>query len=326
LTNTSSGTQAWTRNIGNVLIKEVRYEIGTQTMDKHYTNWLHIWGELTTPPGLRDTYNVMIGNTKSLTTLAATVDSAKLYIPLQFDFCRNPGLALPMIALQYHDVKLFVTFRDFSECYVVDSGAVTTADITNAKLFCDYIYLDSDERKKFAQKPQETLIEQLQFTGRETFSSTNVRQKLNFNHPVKAIYVLAQLESNVASGANRWTDFTNSGTGAADTYYDGDSPITNLLLQVNGHDRFTTRDAAYFNLVQPYYHFTNGPSTGVHVYSFALKPEEHQPSGSLNFSRVDNVILALTMASSAATSIYTFASNYNIRRVMSGMAGLSYSS
>lgn len=321
-----TGTQAWARYIGHVLLQEVRYELGSQTIDRHYTQWLQIWHELTTPAGHRNTYRNMVGDTTVLTTEAENIPQTKVYIPLQFDFCRNPGLAIPYLALPYHDLKIYIKFRPFNECYVSSSGTVNAAEIVNATLYIDYIYLSNTERKKLVANASETLIEQVQFTGKETFSSVNIRQKLNFNHPCKAVYVLAQLDANVQGGANRWVDFTDSGSGDASTHFKGRSPIVDMLLQTNGTDRFQTRDANYFNMVQPYYHFSNGPATGIHVYSFALRPEEYQPTGTFNFSKVDNVSLNMTLSSSASTTIYTFVMNYNIRKVISGMAGIAFAS
>jgi hypothetical protein len=212
-----------------------------------------------------------------------------------------------------HEVKIDIQFRPFSQCINVVSGTVTPVSLQNASLWVDYIYLDTDERRQFAQIAHEYLIEQLQHTGAESFSQTNVQQRLNFNHPCKLLVTCPQLVSNQA--ANRWTDFTD-GT----TPYAGNDFLGNLKLQLNGNDRFATRPASYFNLVQPYQHLPRGPAVGIYIYSFALKPTEHQPSGSVNMSRIDNATLQLTMASSAQFNLYTYMTNYNILRVMSGMA------
>jgi hypothetical protein len=320
---TGSGTQAWVHNIGNMLIKEVQVEVGGQLIDRHYGQWLHIWSELTTPKGLEDTYNVMIGNTTTLTTEASSIPSTNLTIPLQFWFNRNAGLALPLIALQYHEVKINLELRPFSDLYVSSSGTVVVPTLPNASLYVDYIYLDTDERRQFAQIAHEYLIEQLQFTGQESFATTNVRQKLNYNHPVKALYWVAQLDANVDSGVNRLSDFTDNGAGS--NPFNGNDPVSDAKLQLNGHDRFSVRNASYFNLVQPFQHHSRGPSTGIYVYSFANRPEEHQPSGSVNMSRIDNATLQLTMTSSASFKLYTYGINYNIFRIMSGMGGVAYS-
>ena len=150
----STGTVNWTRNIGHVLIDYVNIEIGGQEIDRHYGDWLNIWNELTQVAEKEDGYNVMIGSTVSLTTPAVAIPATTLYIPFQFWFCRNPGLALPLIALQYHEVKFNISFRQASECYITSTGAAPTSgtpSIANASLYIDYVYLDTDERRQFAQ-------------------------------------------------------------------------------------------------------------------------------------------------------------------------------
>ena len=323
---TGTGTQAWTHNIGTTMIDEVYIDIGGQKIDTQYGTWLYIWNELTQTEGQADNYNVMIGNTPELTTEASSIAAQTLHVPLQFWFNRNIGLALPIIALQYHEIKLYVTFRPFSECYVSASGTVTVPQLGNVYLWVEYIFLDSDERKHFAQVAHEYLIEQVQFTGSESYSQTNVNQRLNFNHPCKALYFAAQLQSNVQgvsaahSDANRWTDFTD-GT----TPYEGANVLSQACLLINGGQRFAPRVGKYFNEVQPFQHFTRGPAVGIYVYSFAVKPAEHQPSGSINMSRIDTATLQLTFASNAPVNTYVFATNTNVGRIMNGMFGLAYS-
>ena len=229
---------------------------------------------------------------------ANSIAAKTLYVPLQFWFCRNPGLALPLIALQYHEVKVNLQLETFANL-VSSSMHETTGELGSTSLWVDYVYLDTDERRRFAQVSHEYLIEQLQFTGDES-KFANVR--LNFNHPVKELV---------------WV-----GTTATRGTYSGN--LSNAKLQLNGHDRFAQRDGSYFNLVQPYQHHSNIPSGNVYVYSFALKPEEHQPSGTCNFSRIDNATLNMTWSSNP-TVLKVFATNYNVLRVMSGMGGLAYS-
>jgi len=319
-----AGTNAaWTRYIGHVLLLNVECEIGGQRIDKHYGDWYNIWNELTQTAEHEDGYNVMVGNTTALTTPAAAISAATLYIPLQFWFNRNPGLSLPLIALQYHEVKLDFEFRAFVDC-VVGTITGTPLSMVNASVWVDYVYLDTDERRRFAQVSHEYLIEQLQFTGDESISNTSNKIKLNFNHPVKELIWVIQLDANITvSNGNRYADYTNAGaTGPND--YNGADDLVDAKLQLNGHDRFETRKAAYFNLVQPYQHHTRIPATGIYVYSFALRPEEHQPSGSANMSRIDNATLQLT-TSAGPSKVRIYAINYNVLRIMSGMGGLAYS-
>ena len=302
----ASGNVEWVDHVGHHLIDHVTIEIGGQTIDQHYGKWLHIWNELTQTAEKEAGYNSMIGNDSERTTAGSTIDAATLYVPLQFWFCRNPGLALPLIALQYHEVKFNIQFATLD---YVSSGSISGSPALDASLYVDYIYLDTDERRQFAQVQHEYLIEQLQFTGAESVTGGSVKSKLAFNHPCKEIVWVAHKTANAPS------DFSLSD---ADTLIDA-------KLQLNGQDRFSTRPGSYFNLVQPYQHHTRIPSVGIYVYSFALNPEQHQPSGTVNMSRIDNATLQLTLGSLTAANLYVYAVNYNVLRVMAGMGGLAYS-
>jgi len=318
----SSGTTvAWTRNVGHALIDYVNVEIGGVEIDRHYGDWFNIWNELTQTAEREDGYNVMIGNTSTLTTGATSIPETVLYIPLQFWFCRNPGLSLPLVALQYHEVKINVSFARFSELYIGSPSSTPTLGATS--LYIDYIFLETSERTIFARSQHEYLIEQLQFGGGESVSALNYKAKLNMNHPCKEIVWVVQPDANVNSGANRWSDYTNSGTDT-NNFYIKDDTIVNAKLQLNNQDRFSTRSAAYFNIVQPYQHHTRCPATGIYVYSFALNPEKYQPSGTVNMSRIDNATLQLTLASADAAQIRVYAVNYNVLQIMSGLGGLSF--
>lgn len=285
--------------------------------------------------------------------------------------------------------KINLELRDARDCFwagsTTDTGvnwttnlsAVTVGSLASCSLFVDYIYLDTDERRRFAQVSHEYLIEQLQFTGDESTSNTNNKVKLNFNHPCKELIWVVQRDENVTdqSGSvtaathalgKQWFNFTDKpdftyntagvwtgsnaalvGPGDRDagsmpgvaaggannvfvpvSFEDGKNPVSLAKLQLNGHDRFSERDGRYFNLVQPYQHHENVPKNGINVYSFALKPEEHQPSGTCNMSRIDNATLQLTLTPASVTGgstckIRVYAVNYNVLRIMSGMGGLS---
>jgi len=145
-------------------------------------------------------------------------------------------------------VKFNLSFRPASECYIKTHSISGSPAISNASLYVDYIYLDTDERRQFAQVQHEYLVEQLQFTGAESFSNSSVKSKLALNHPCKELIWVIQRDDNVSSGANRWSDYTNSGTSGDD--YDGGDTLVDAKLQLNGHDRFSTRKAGYFNLVK----------------------------------------------------------------------------
>jgi hypothetical protein len=298
----------WNNNVGHNFIEEVELEIGGQRIDRHYGEWLDIWSELSTPEAKKGMFDEEMIR-RNLTT--ATGGKTTLYIPLQFFFNRNHGLALPLIALQYHEVKINFTFAKLSDLCHGGSGDMTD-DSLETSLYIDYVYLDTDERKRFAQSQHELLIEQLQFTGDETPSTTG-SYRLNFNHPVKElVWVVTQPK-------------------AGDKFHYGDSSEESVLtanLQLNGHDRFDERKGSYFRLVQPYQHHTRIPEKNIYVYSFAMKPEEHQPSGTCNFSRIDNATLKLKMDQTIVEKkgkVKIFATSVNVLRILSGMGGLAYS-
>ena len=297
----------WLNHLGHVLIKYAEVEIGGQRIDKHYGDWMHIWNELSQEAGKKDGYDEMTG-----ADMAAASAETDLYIPLEFWFCRNPGLALPLIALQYHEVKINIEFRALSEL-----TNATGLSLSAASLYVDYIYLDTDERRRFAQVSHEYLIEQVQFTGDESVSSLSNKIKLNFNHPCKElVWVVQRDDAVLVTDTFDYTDSSNN------------NPVLIAKLQLNGHDRFSERMGRYFNLVQPYQHHTNVPKAGINVYSFGLKPEEHQPSGTCNMSRIDNATLQLTLTAdtvSGDAKVRVYATNYNVLRIMSGMGGLAYS-
>ena len=489
----------WLDFPGEQLIAQVEVEIGGQRIDRQYGDWMHIWNQLTMTAEQQRGYFKMIGNTTQLTFITdpsfADVDGpcdstaprqvcaprnalpeTTLYVPLQFWFCCNPGLALPLIALQYHEVKINLDLRPIDEClWAVTSlscnnkdnvkagpytnppanqyqvGAPVTATIAYnqslvaASLYVDYVFLDTDERRRFAQNPHEYLITQLQFTGDESVGSSSNKIKLNFNHPVKELIWVVQPDQNVdycssllcdatlfkvlgaqpfnytdaidalpnaihafggpeaTAGAGAYIDArglfqdagaldasipdgftgywhggvynnayneTNFGGQAVklnpaldntaalaslgltaadfggrghiegssvsdagtfvlsetslDMHCWGQNPVVVAKLQLNGQDRFSEREGSYFSWVQPYQTHTRCPDEGINVYSFALRPEEHQPSGTCNFSRIDNATLQLVLSNATVEGTRTakvrvYATNYNVLRIMSGI-------
>jgi len=471
----------WLDFPGEQMISQVEVEIGGQRIDRQYGDWMHIWNQLTLTSEQQRGYYKMVGNTTQLTFITDpsfndvdgpceanaprqvcaprnALPETTLYVPFQFWYCRNPGLALPLIALQYHEVKINLDIRPIDECLfavgtlncgtaaapTTSSGKVTTAynqSLVAASLYVDYVFLDTDERRRMAQNPHEYLIEQLQFTGDESVGSSSNKIKLNFNHPVKELIWVVQPDENVDycaslecgqtlfsvlgaqpfnytdaidalpnaihsfggpdsvagtsqsfitadglfhdagavdvtaqqwwgtgsaaqiagvnNGAGSTGDYngpnlgfgstTNQPSGGAiensgvsdagtfvlaetslDMHCWGENPVVTGKLQLNGQDRFSEREGTYFDLVQPYQHHTRNPDTGINVYSFALRPEEHQPSGSCNFSRIDNATLQLVLSNATVEGTKTakvrvYATNYNVLRVMSGMGGLAYS-
>jgi hypothetical protein len=310
----STDGSATAENPGHTIIDNVELEIGGQRIDKHYGHWMEVWAQLTQPNS-----GALIG-AQAAPTISGTkfqnmacaggvaktnsISNSIAYVPLQFWFNRNPGLALPLIALQYHEVKVILTLGA--------TAAAADLVVNSNKLFVDYIYLDTDERRRFAQQSHEYLIEQVQHQNEGTGGDID----LNFNHPVKEL---------IWAGA--YTSTTGSFAGFTLTH--------TANLKLNGHDRFSARPLDYFTKTQVWQHHTGTPVAlttlaagpgkqscdNIAVYSFALKPEEHQPSGTCNFSRIDNA--QLVQSSPVACEVY--AVNYNVLRIMSGMGGLAYS-
>ena len=484
----------WLDFPGEQLIAQVEVEIGGQRIDRQYGDWMHIWNQLTMTSEQTRGYFKMIGNTTQLTFITdpsfADVDGpcdsqaprqvcaprnalpeTTLYVPLQFWFCTNPGLALPLIALQYHEVKINLDIRPIDECLwavttlscntnptggnstqyasgkAVPASIAYNQSLVAASLYVDYVFLDTDERRRMAQNPHEYLITQLQFTGDESVGSSSNKIKLNFNHPVKELIWVVQPDQNVdycsslvcdallfkVLGAQpfNYTDaidalpnavhafagpdavgkadtnsligqhafidseglfesagamdaasigftgywhgpgnpynegnfggpqvVTNTTTGittlvgtnatehmnssvsdagtfvltetSLDMHCWGQNPVVTAKLQLNGQDRFSEREGTYFSWVQPYQSHTRNPDEGINVYSFALRPEEHQPTGTCNFSRIDNATLQLVLSNATVEGTKTakvrvYATNYNVLRIMSGMGGLAYS-
>jgi hypothetical protein len=295
------------------LINYVEIEIGGQKIDKQYSHWMYIWNELSLPKSKQAGYHDMVGGA---TGGPIANMNKQLFVPLEFWFCRNVGLALPLIALQYHEVKINLNFEALDKCGTGLGGTFA------ASLWVDYIFLDTDERRRFAQLSHEYLIEQLQFTGEEAVSAT-MKSKLNFNHPCKELIWFVSQKSDNA----KWMNYTTADHMIEDRA-SSVNKIATAKLVLNGNDRFAERNGSYFNMVQPFQHHENIPSNaGINVYSFALKPEEHQPSGTLNMSRIDTATLNLTPTISDFTdqSLNVYAVNYNVLRIMSGMGGIAYS-
>lgn len=504
-TGMGSGVYArWLDFPGEQLIAQVEVEIGGQRIDRQYGDWMHIWNQLTMTAEQQRGYFKMIGNTTQLTFITdpsfSDVDGpcdstaprqvcaprnalpeTTLYIPLQFWFCTNPGLALPLIALQYHEVKINLDIRPIDECLWAvttlscNSGAAPNngsnpasaayaanqyapgrpvpaaiaynQSLVSASIYVDYVFLDTDERRRFAQNPHEYLITQLQFTGDESVGSSANKIKLNFNHPVKELIWVVQPDQNVdycsslvcdsllfkvlgaqpfnytdaidalpnaihafggpaavAADSRAYIDanglfqdagaldydipagYTSYWGGSSGPYNEpgfggpavpvspqvsgldpsivkqlqdlapnghmdnstvsdagtfvltetsldmhcwGGNPVVTAKLQLNGQDRFSEREGSYFSWVQPFQCHTRAPDEGINVYSFSLQPQDQQPSGTCNFSRIDNATLQLiltnaTIEGTKTAKVRVYATNYNVFRVMSGMGGLAY--
>ena len=339
----------WVNSIGHAIIKIIDVEIGGVVIDRQYGLWMEIWGELTTPVGKKAGYNSMIGKSDYPVNLD-NGGSLDLYVPIYFWFCRNVGLSLPLIAIQSQEVRFNVTFRQYQELIISTTGVPIITnnnplEITQTWLDIDYIFLEDDERKVFAKNNHQYLIEQLQVYA-TSLTSNGLRQDptdpnkmtripdlnqnilLDFNHPVKELYWVIQ-NSTVLSvypyGGNEWYNFSTESY--KNGKVNGTDPMIRGKLIFEGQELFDTKDAKFFRTVVPYQRHTNVPNNFIYIYSFSLNPEEFQPSGACNFSRIDSQMLYLEISDQLIDPIITiFASNYNILNISGGMTGLEYSS
>jgi hypothetical protein len=356
--NTVNWTSGAQRRLGYLLLKQIEVEIGGQVIDRHYGEWLYLWETLTADFDTALKLDQMVGGKYSGDPSSFQTCNGRtnvLYVPLQFWFNRNPGLALPLIALQYHEVRFNIILEDAinlvsgtpESAGTIALQASRLPPLRDMALYIDYVYLDVDERRRFAQESHEYLIDQLQYTGQQQITTSSARLDLTLNHPVKELIWVFQDERKLDCGST-----TSIAAGYTQPFSYNDI-VDRCRLQINGQDRFDERYGDYFWKVQPYQHhtggafaLTNAPNAGgqviptatpnpINVYSFAISPEEHQPSGTCNFSRIDNATLVFDSVTSTAAGTFPskafpynfriYAVNYNIFRIMSGMGGLAYS-
>jgi hypothetical protein len=320
--NVSSGTACWTRHVGHTMIKSARWLIGGSVIDELVSAFLTIFAELTMDVGQSDNYNTMIGNTTSLTEPSNSIPASSVYVHLPFAFSSHPSFALPLVALQYHTTQIEITLRPLSELIVLGTGAVlaSTPVLSSAKLLGLYVFLDVPERNSFAQNPYQCVISTLQTSAYESWTSNTIKSRLAFNHPSKYIVFTIQPSSNVEN--NRHTDFTN-GT----VPYLGGHTLLEARLQLNGSDRQMAMGPEYYNNIAPYLHFPRGPSVGIYVMPFSSSCNNPNPSGTLNFSRVDqaNLLIRTTIPNGTPVILNIFCVAFNILRIKSGMGGLAFS-
>lgn len=328
---------AWVDKLGHSVIDYVEFSIGGNKIDKQYGLFLDIWIELMGKKDQAEAYNRLIGNISELTTYDRTTKPKyTMTVPLQFWFCRYSGLALPLIALQYNDVNMRIKFRKFSECAYIEGDSVNTPvslddilenmDINlEANLIIEYIYLDSAERRKFAQSSHEYLIEQLQINYDDYLITSNYQVDLDLEHPcIGLMWVLQRntfLQNPDGHTKCNWTTYT--------TTLDGTNPVLTSQMLFNDYERVEQLPYSYFNYLQPLMHANNTPADGINSYWFALFPNEHQPSGSCNMSRLPKVRMQFTVDPFYYNNDerYTFtiyAINYNILRILGGMGNVAY--
>jgi hypothetical protein len=348
LTNSATGaTLSYTNATAHALLQEISIEIGEQEIDKQTGEWLELYSNYVITQDKIQGWQNMIGKVTGGSQGNRPASSVQLYgplylyVPLRFWFCKNAGLALPLIALQYHPIRINITLRPLSQMFINDTPttspcdvSATSATIKSMNLYGDFVHLDVEERRRFVANSHEYLIEQVQYTTYPIdATATTLQVPMEFNHPIREIYWVIQRQMSV--NAHQWFNYTNLSIGEAGSSF---NLINTAVLRIEGFDRFDTRKADYFRLVQPYQYHTVIPINDfVYSYSFCFRPEDTQPSGSMNASRIDNMTLQLEMANTTqtATSVYqgpargpanvrVYALNHNVLRIVDGFGGLLF--
>ena len=327
-------------------VSSIELTIGGQRVDKHYQRWWRLYAELY----LSDTKKAAYGK---MTSNPTGIAGNKVMLPLLFFFNRNPGLFLPLIALQYAEVRLDFDLSPEFDLY-----------FSGVKVWGNYVFLDTQERYRFAQKGHEYLIEQVQHTGTDSIADASEKQiRLSYNHPVKELVWCCgtstlgkQLWDLTDKAATATKIFLTCDTSAPTTSNglipipfatgtpvmmngadgnthqwceDGATDSTRSVglvdqfrLVLNGQDRMKQQSGKYFNQVESMWRHSGSPYPGVYCYSFGLKPEELQPTGTCNFSRIDNAQVAITLK--AASSLDMYAVNYNVLKIQSGQGACAF--
>ena len=333
---------SYSNSVAHSLIQEISIEIGEQEIDKQTGEWMELMSNLTVTSDKIQGWNTMIGKTAGASqgnknsSVVNQFGPLYLYVPLRFWFCKNPGLFLPLLAIQYHPIRINITLRPLNQMFIIDNPTVNPCDqtaaaasIKNMTLYGDFVHLDTEERRRFVANSHEYLIEQVQYTPNISIDSTAsvVQIPMEFNHPLRELYWVVQ--RSAAVNAQQWFNYTNYSIGeSSPTGYQ--NLINNALLRIEGYDRFDIRNADYFRLVQPFQYHTAIPVNDyIYMYSFAIKPEDIQPSGSMNASRIDTITLQLNMNTTVvpargAATVRIYSVNHNVLRIVDGFGGLLF--
>jgi len=332
-TSTTRYKFAWIKKLGHYIIKKIEVDIGGTIIDRHYNDWINIWHELTKVSFKETIYDKMIGNISELTTYN---NKAKpnyiLYLPLSFWFNQYNGISIPLVALKYQDVKINIEINDLINCIISEYKNLNIDNlikIINTSLYIDYVYLDQIERKKFAYGIHEYIIPQIQT---EIFRDNNTQQitcSFNTLYPTKELIWIAKKKINRSyNNLDTNIDWSNYSIKIGNISY---NPIKSAHIELSGYERFKKIDGIYFNYTQPYEYHTATPSDGINVYSFALKPEDNQPSGSCNMTRHEAKNLRLEFMNDFITElgdeyyiVKLYSINYNVLRFMGGMCSLAF--
>lgn len=338
-------TYGYCNSIGHALLEYVEIWIGGQMIDRHYGEWLEIWSELTQTAEKKLGYNEMIGKKDPMSyTYDSFTENMELYIPFTFWFCRNVGLSLPVMAMIYHDVEIIIKLRNFDGCWVSNKkNSPRPCGTIDGCLLADYIYLSAEERKKFYQESHIYLMEQVQQNELNNLDNNtgNMNIDLYFNHPVKELVWFVQ--RNDVKGYPDGTYLEDPSYPKGNDHFNyTTSKIPRLLkisdsfsyakLILSGVDRTQYWPASYYRLLQNYDYHTRIPTSNcIYTYSFALKPEDYQPTGSCNMSMVDDAkLLIKLLKKNRCLECYgvtsrIYATNNNVLIITGGMCGVLFS-
>lgn len=332
-------------NLGYSIISEARVEIGGQVIDKQPGAFLEIYSELNEPQNNLHLPNYSANGSNTLFNsqfqyLSCTGgvplknasgssdnlnynwnsyvrDRKYIYVPLRFWFCNDVGLSLPLIALQYNEVLINIKFTDLGDS--VNDNVYNPNVQSQSSLFVNYIFLDNEERRRFAQISHEYLIDVVQSIEQPKNEQLLIDISF-FKNPVKEIIWCGSSEPISSWGKNG-------------SYTNVSGSSTEWHIEMNGAARMPNMNVDYYTNMQPYSHHnnrgvmldTNGSDTNsIALYSFCLNPTEYQPSGTCNFSAIEKPYLIRSDTTNSPDYIYIFAISYNVLRIMSGMAALAY--
>lgn len=327
-------------NIGHALLESIEWEIGGTRVDRiPNPEFFDIWSELTEKEEKKQGYHAMVGKFEDYDIWDETKSirgERTYFIPLLFSFCSSSSQSIPVVSLQFHETRLNINFR--SAIDVVKSNIPVTQLIgpdgqpigfKSCQLYVDMVYLDTEERRRMASMEHEQLISQIQYLGDYTISpgDPGLVKKIpldGLNHPIKELIFVYEGWQRYQRDAKNGNDIFNYSLDDST-----EDPIQNVRLTLNGTERMPPRPGQYFRQVQPYQHHTRVPNKHVYCYSFSLEPESKNPSGSCNFSRLEQASLNVTLSQNIDPNggrIKVYAIGYNLLRYAQGMAGLAFTS
>jgi hypothetical protein len=318
---------SWINAAGHSLIKEVTIEIGGVKIDSQTGEFMEILSSIELSEEKKNGYYTMIAKHEYYNRFSQTEETI-LFIPLQFWFCRHISQALPLVGLQYHEIKVNLFLRDFDESWYSGSTMTDRPETIyniNGFLHCDFVFLSNQERRYFAKGEHRYLIEQVQIHDGNGVAKNTVNDNIEvfFNHPVKELFWI--YKADAISNTNDWINFSKT-MNYTELQIIPEEPIKACQWKINGHDLMEEKSGSYFRLVNTYKYYNRIPNNFIYVHSFSMEPHRFQPSGHLNFSMLNSVILSLTYTDNILDgSVTVYARNYNILEIKAGQAALLYS-